>query len=152
MRSLDPTGQRPEPMNSPPGDSVLDDLYTLIEGGVPTPETGSDTDIEGDDDYELACAEGLGEDDSGEEVDVEHLPFLDTPFPSYEELMAEVSSPPDYQGDTLTSLGWRCEYCDSGLTGWELEVHGPVDALRLTGLCNMCYTGGLEDIFGTSDL
>nr|QBR99523.1 E7 [Kittiwake papillomavirus 1] len=151
MRSLDPTGLRPGPMNPPPGDSILDDLHSLLEGAVPTPET-SDTDSDVEDVYELTCGEGLGEDDSGEEVDVEHLPFLDTPFPSYEELLAEVSSPPDYPGDTLPSLGWTCEYCDSGLTGWELEVHGPVDAVRQTGLCNMCYTGGLEDIFGTSDL
>ncbi|QBR99460.1 E7 [Puffin papillomavirus 1] len=157
MHDTDPTGLRPRPNGPPDEDGIVDQLLMALDGvDVDIPSSGSSSSSSSssssggtswDDDLHLTCGEqSLGQDDSGEEQDIQ------LPYSSVQELLEEVAAPTGYDGDlTLGHLGWTCEYCGGDLTAWELELHGVVEPASLTGMCNLCYAGGLADLLGIDE-
>ncbi|QBR99474.1 E7 [Gull papillomavirus 1] len=149
MRTTDPSDTRPRPLRQEPEDeSILDHLDLLLQGDYfpdnTTDDSSSEDGSEADTDTLVCGEQSLSQDDSGGEEDT----HIDNPFPTFDELLAECQPPPGYDGDTLGLLGWTCEYCGGDLTGWELQIHGSVSAVDCTGMCNLCYVGGLEDLLG----
>ncbi|ATL23479.1 E7 [Pygoscelis adeliae papillomavirus 2] len=161
MFERDPTDMRPAHLgdtNITTYEELLIDLMYPTDEDVES-QSESDSDIEGltydCTTSELYCTETIdSESEDGNAVDGQvSIPAPSGPPESLslEQLSVEEFLEEAIDGFYPTPTGWTCHYCDSELSPVEVAAHGPTDPWNRTGLCNMCYCSGLDDLFSTEE-
>lgn len=156
MFERDPTDMRPAHL----GDTdittyeelVIDLMYPNDEDDVAS-EPDTDSDIEGltydCTTSQLYCTENIdSESESEDNVDGQVSISVTGPPMTVDEFLEEAI---EDNFSSTAPTGWTCHYCDNELSPVEVAAHGPTDPWNRTGLCNMCYCSGLEDLFSTEE-